>query len=63
MPVTLLSGLMAVTVMATACAGVVNCGSVPESAGSETRLDPIPSRTTFWFATVGAFPDVELARG
>jgi hypothetical protein len=25
-----------------------------------TALTPIPSRTTFWFAMVGAFPDVEL---
>ena len=25
-----------------------------------TTLDPIPSRTQFWFALVGAFPDVEV---
>jgi uncharacterized protein (DUF3820 family) len=27
------------------------------------RLVPIPSRTTFWFAFVGAFPDVEIPTG
>jgi hypothetical protein len=27
------------------------------------RLAPIPSRTTFWFAFVGAFPDVEVPTG
>ncbi|GMQ85994.1 MAG: DUF3179 domain-containing protein [Acidimicrobiia bacterium] len=27
------------------------------------RLTPVPSRTTFWFAFVGAFPDVELYNG
>ena len=27
-----------------------------------TTLEALPSRTTFWFALVGAFPDVELVR-
>ncbi|MFP3883192.1 MAG: DUF3179 domain-containing protein [Actinomycetota bacterium] len=27
-----------------------------------TALEPIPSRTTFWFAMVGAFPDLTLVR-
>lgn len=26
-------------------------------------LDPVPSRTTFWFAFVGAFPDVQVHTG
>ena len=28
-----------------------------------TALRPIPSRTTFWFAFVGAFPDVQVHTG
>ncbi len=28
-----------------------------------TRLEPLPSRTTFWFAIVGAFPDTEVWTG
>jgi hypothetical protein len=39
-------------------AGVATSG-VHEGA----TLDPIPSRTTFWFAFVGAFPDVEVHSG
>jgi hypothetical protein len=45
----------------------VATGSVWAPAGVATSgvyegatLDPIPSRTTFWFAFVGAFPDVEI---
>lgn len=48
----------------------VETGSVWTSSGvavSGTRqgatLTPFPSRTTFWFAFVGAFPDVELHSG
>ncbi len=32
----------------------------PQSGAS---LEPVPARTTFWFAFVGAFPDVELYGG
>jgi hypothetical protein len=28
-----------------------------------TTLEPVPSRTTFWFALVGAFPDVQIETG
>ncbi len=28
-----------------------------------TTLEPVPSRTTFWFAFVGAFPDVQVHTG
>ncbi|MFQ5553944.1 MAG: DUF3179 domain-containing protein [Acidimicrobiia bacterium] len=45
----------------------VGTGSVWDATGvtiagelAGTRLDPIGSRTTFWFAMVGAFPEVEL---
>ena len=53
-------------------AGVVDAktGSVWTSAGvavsgsyEGTALRPIPSRTTFWFAFVGAFPDVQVHTG
>ncbi len=30
---------------------------------ADTRLERIPARTTFWFAFVGAFPEVELSGG
>ena len=36
--------------------GVANAG---ELAG--TALEPVPGRTTFWFAYVGAFPDAQVA--
>lgn len=45
----------------------VETGSVWDSSGvavsgdlAGTALDPIPARTTFWFALVGAFPEVEV---
>ena len=45
-------------------------GSVWTSAGvavsgplAGTSLKPVPSRTTFWFAFVGAFPDVQIETG
>lgn len=48
----------------------VDTGSVWTSAGIAisgthrgARLAPIPSRTTFWFAFVGAFPDVDVPTG
>lgn len=48
----------------------VETGSVWTSAGvavsgarQGATLTPFPSRTTFWFAFVGAFPDVELHSG
>jgi hypothetical protein len=28
-----------------------------------TSLTAVPSRTTFWFAFIGAFPDAELYGG
>jgi hypothetical protein len=28
-----------------------------------TTLDPVPSRTSFWFAFVGAFPDLQVHTG
>jgi hypothetical protein len=48
----------------------VETGSVWTSSGvavsgprQGATLTPFPSRTTFWFAFVGAFPDVELHNG
>jgi hypothetical protein len=48
----------------------VQTGSVWSAAGvaisgamAGTTLAAVPSRTTFWFAFVGAFPDAELYQG
>jgi hypothetical protein len=48
----------------------VETGSVWNQAGlavsgahKDAALEPIPSRTTFWFAFVGAFPDVQVNTG
>jgi hypothetical protein len=38
-------------------------GAAVSGPHSGTMLDPVPSRTTFWFAFVGAFPDVEVHTG
>ena len=38
-------------------------GVARSGAWEGTALDPIPSRTTFWFAIVGAFPEVEVYAG
>jgi hypothetical protein len=35
-------------------------GAAVSGALEGSRLVPVPSRTTFWFAFVGAFPEVEL---
>jgi len=38
-------------------------GVAVSGAYEGTALQPIPSRTTFWFAFVGAFPDVQIHTG
>ncbi len=38
-------------------------GAAISGARAGTQLQAIPSRTTFWFALVGAFPDVEIHTG
>lgn len=35
-------------------------GKAVSGAHEGTSLEPVPSRTTFWFAMVGAFPDLTL---
>ena len=38
-------------------------GAAIAGAHEGAQLEPVPSRTTFWFAFVGAFPDVEVYSG
>ena len=37
-------------------------GNAVEGPITGVQLDPVPSRTSYWFSIVGALPDIELQK-